>query len=140
MNVLVALVASTILLACGGSSGPCSGGGMEKDPRSLPADWASVGSPPDGAIACHEKPYEGQSSDSPYTRHYEIGKSPQEGIDAWRAHLAATGWNETKFQLRDGNTHRLEADKDGCAIRIGVSMSVKDKGWATVTFTPDSAI
>ncbi len=125
-----------VVTACGGGrSGPCSGGGMEKDPRELPAEWAALQTIPPGAIACHEKPHDlGPSIDTKYKRLFEVGSSPHDGYAKWRVQLVANGWRIE--EKREGKDYTLAATKQGNQLSLFVTGNLKDFAWSSVHFTP----
>ena len=134
MGVLSFIGMLLLLMAACGKDGPCAGGGMAVDSRELPADWAELAPPPDGAVGCHA---EDGSMDSEYGRQYELGGSPQEGFDLWRAHLAELGWTAGEDTTTERGFEQTFA-RDGASLQVYVSRAenVSDKGWCSLNFHP----
>jgi hypothetical protein len=120
--IVVVVLASTP--ACGAKK-PCSGGGMELDPRPSPS-W--LGTPPAGAIACHQID---KSTDSEDRRSYEIGSSPSAGFGAWSSHLAASGWQHAETVKNE--KYEFIYRRADQRIRLFCSSHITEKGWCTLT-------
>jgi hypothetical protein len=100
----------------------------ENDQRLLPSAWAARGGAPKDAVACRL----GTPEANRYS--FELGSSPQEAAEAWRAHLRSHGW--TLVELEDSHGIRFEATNAELRLTVFTSLGVKDLGWTTVTVDP----
>ncbi len=132
--MMIACGVSALLVGGGCKSGPCSGLGMMRDDRPLPAPWDTLAPPPAEAVGCMSQEEEMQLE---WSRSYELGGSPEAGYTAFYAQLEDAGWSRTDKT----STQRFEAwfTRSGHSVRLFASSHVADLGWVTVEFTPAQA-
>lgn len=136
-NFILTLLGFSLFLLTNCSTPPCGGKGNIVDTGPFPSGWNQANTIPAGGTLC--KPDE-EGGLGKYTKRVEyVGLTPHETIKKFQKLLTVSGWKQLEYKLTDEAFWILKMEKGGNILDVIVSKRVKNKGWATVTFTASSS-